>query len=274
MAENILQNIIKKKEIRVNELKKKKPLESILEHKPDSMNYINFKEKIENNIKENNFSIIAEIKKASPSAGILIENYKPVDIAKIYYKNGATCLSVLTEEEFFLGNLSHIYKIKSLSNPMEPPSSDNMHIPILCKDFFIDIYQVHLAKYYGADAILIILAGVSDKLSDDLYNEALKLNMSVIVEVHTVEEAKRALRFKDALIGINNRNLKTLKTDINTTFDIHDVLVNHSGPLISESGIKTKDELLELSNKTSIKTFLIGESLLKDLENNSIFSVL
>ena len=150
----------------------------------------------------------------------------------------------------------------------------NITLPILCKDFFIDTYQVHLSKYYGADAILIILAGVNDELADDLYNEALKLNMSVIVEVHTVEEAKRALRFKDALIGINNRNLKTLKTDINTTFDIHDVLVNHSGPLISESGIKTKDELLELSNKTSIKTFLIGESLLKDLENNSIFSVL
>ena len=98
--------------------------------------------------------------------------------------------------------------------------------------------------------------------------------MSVIVEVHTVKEAKLSLKFKDALIGINNRNLKTLKTDINTTFDIHDVLINHRGPLISESGIKTKDELLELSKKTSIKTFLIGESLLKNLDNNSIFTVL
>ena len=147
-------------------------------------------------------------------------------------------------------------------------------LPILCKDFFIDTYQVHLSKHYGADAILIILAGVSDKLADDLYSEALKLEMSIIVEVHTVEEAKRALRFKDALIGINNRNLKTLKTEINTTFDIHDILVNHPGPLISESGIKTKVELLELSNKTSIKTFLIGESLLRNLGNNSIFSVL
>ena len=117
-------------------------------------------------------------------------------------------------------------------------------------------------------------AGVSEGLANELYEEALKLNMSVIVEVHTVEEAKQALKFKEALIGINNRNLKTLKTDINTTFDIHDVLVNHEGPLISESGIKTKEELLELSNKTSIKTFLIGESLLKDLDNNSIFSVL
>ena len=271
MAENILQNIIKKKEIRVAELKKKKPLESILEHAPDSMNYINFKEAIEKRISNGKISLVAESKKASPSAGVIIKNYNPVEIAKIYQSKKATCLSILTEEDFFLGNLSHIYKIKLNSNVME---NTGITLPILCKDFFIDTYQVHLSKYYGADAILIILAGVNDKLADDLYNEALKLDMSVIVEVHTVEEAKRALRFKDALIGINNRNLKTLKTDINTTFDIHDVLVNHSGPLISESGIKTKDELLELSNKTSIKTFLIGESLLKDLENNSIFSVL
>ena len=98
--------------------------------------------------------------------------------------------------------------------------------------------------------------------------------MSIIVEVHTVEEAKRSLNFKEALIGINNRNLKTLKTDINTTYNIHDVLINHSGPLISESGIKTKEELLEISKNTNIKTFLIGESLLKNLNNNSIFSVL
>ena len=98
--------------------------------------------------------------------------------------------------------------------------------------------------------------------------------MSVIIEVHTVNEAKQALRFKDALLGINNRNLKTLKTDINTTYDIHNVLINHKGPLISESGIKSKEELLDLKNKTSINTFLIGESLLKNLEKNSIFSVL
>ena len=147
-------------------------------------------------------------------------------------------------------------------------------MPILCKDFFLDKFQIPYAKSYGADAILIILAGVSETLANELYEEALKLNMSVIVEVHTVEEAKQSLKYKDALIGINNRNLKTLKTNINTTFDIHNVLVNHSGPIISESGIKTKDDVLELSNKTSIKTFLIGESLLKNLENNSIFSVL
>ena len=104
--------------------------------------------------------------------------------------------------------------------------------------------------------------------------EALKLDMSIIIEVHTVKEAKRALKYKDALIGINNRNLKTLKTEINTTYDIYDVLKNHSGPIISESGFKNKEELLEISSKTNIKTFLIGESLLKNLEKNSIFSIL
>ena len=225
--------------------------------------FLNFKEKIENNLKAQKFSIIAEIKKASPSAGIIIKDYDPVKIANMYKSNKATCLSVLTEEDFFLGNLLHISKIKQ-----------DVNLPILCKDFFIDKFQIPLAKSYGADAILIILAGVSDKLADELYEEALKLNMSVIVEVHTVNEAKQALRFKNALLGINNRNLKTLKTDINTTYDIHDVLVNHPGPLISESGIKTKEELMELSSKTSIKTFLIGESLLKNLDDNSIFSVL
>ena len=147
-------------------------------------------------------------------------------------------------------------------------------LPILCKDFFIDKFQVPLAKSYGADAILIILAGVSDILANELYEEALNLKMSVIVEVHTVEEAKNSLKFKEALIGINNRNLKTLKTHIHTTYDIHDVLINHKGPLISESGIKSKEELLDITKKTSIKTFLIGESLLKNLEKNSIFSIL
>ena len=263
MAENVLEKIIQKKIEKIANLKKTISVDSLNEFININKTFINFKEKIENNIKEDKFSIIAEIKKASPSAGVIIKDYDPVKIANIYNNNKASCLSVLTEEDFFLGNLIHISKIKQKVN-----------LPVLCKDFFVDKFQVPLAKSYGADAILIILAGVSDKLADDLYNEALKLNMSVIVEVHTVEEAKRALKFKDALIGINNRNLKTLKTDINTTFDIHYVLINHSGPLISESGIKTKDELLELSNKTSIKTFLIGESLLKDLDNNSIFSIL
>ena len=263
MSENILNKIITKKIERIDFLKKSTNLDSLNKIIDKENSYINFKEKIENNILQDKISIIAEIKKASPSAGVIIDDYNPVEIAKIYNENKVTCLSVLTEEDFFLGNLIHISKIKQKFN-----------LPILCKDFFVDKFQVHLAKSYGADAILIILAGVSDDLANDLYEEALKLNMSVIVEVHTVNEAEKALNFKDALIGINNRNLKTLKTEINTTYDIHSVLAKHVGPLISESGIKSKEELLEIKNKTNIKTFLIGESLLKNLNKNSIFSVL
>jgi indole-3-glycerol phosphate synthase len=263
MSENILEKIIKKKIEKIDILKKSVSINSLKDKINENKSFINFKEKIENNINSNKISIIAEIKKASPSAGIIIEDYNPINISEIYNNNNATCLSVLTEEDFFLGNLIHISKIKQKVN-----------LPILCKDFFIDKFQVPLARSYGADAILIILAGVSDELAHDLYEEALKFDMSIIVEVHTVEEAKKALNYKDALIGINNRNLKTLKTEINTTYDIHNVLVNHTGPLISESGIKTKEELLEINKKTNIKTFLIGESLLKNLEKNSIFSLL
>ena len=263
MAENILDKIIKKKEHRINILKKSVPIEYLTEKIKDNKSFINFKDKIEKNIIDNKISLIAEIKKASPSAGIIIENYDPIEIAKIFFNNKATCLSVLTEEDYFYGNLIHISKIKN-----------EINLPILCKDFFIDTYQVHLAKSYGADAILIILSAVTDNVAKKLYEEALKLNMSVIVEVHTKEEAQNSLKFENALIGINNRNLKTLKTDINTTFDICNILIKHEGPLISESGIKTKEELLELSKKTNIKTFLIGESLLKNLDKNSIFSIL
>ena len=263
MAENVLEKIIKKKKEKIVNLKKTISLNSLDELISTNKTFINFKEKIENNIKESKFSIIAEIKKASPSAGVIIEDYDPVKIANIYNDNKASCLSVLTEEDFFLGNLIHMSKIKQKIN-----------LPILCKDFFVDKFQIPLAKSYGADAILIILAAVSDKLANELYEEALKLEMSVIVEVHDAQEAKRALKFKDALIGINNRNLKTLKIDINTTYDIHDILINHNGPLISESGIKDKKDLLEIKNKTKIKTFLIGESILKNLDKNNIFSVL
>ena len=263
MDENILSKIIQKKINKVDVLKKTTSLQLLNEKIKENSLFIDFKKKIQNNINNNKISLIAEIKKASPSAGIIIDEYDPIKIAKIYHKNNATCLSILTEEDFFLGNLIHISQVK-----------EKINLPILCKDFFIDKFQVPLAKSYGADAILIILAGVSDDLANELYEEALKYNMSIIVEVHTIEEAKKALNFKEALIGINNRNLKTLKTDINTTYDIYNVLINHTGPLISESGIKTKDELLALKNKTKIKTFLIGESLLKNLDNNSIFSVL
>ena len=263
MANNILDKIINKKTQRLEKLKKKFSIESLKLQINKNNNYIDLKKKIEKNISNNKISLIAEIKKASPSAGIIVENYNPVDIAKKYSDNKATCLSVLTEEDFFLGKLMHIRQIKKKIN-----------LPILCKDFFIDPFQIYLAKSYGADAILIILAGVNEKTANELYECALKLNMSVIIEVHTIDEAKNSIKFNNALIGINNRNLKNLEINMNTTYDIHNILSSHKGPLISESGIKSKDDLLKIVEKTKIKTFLIGESLLKKMDKNSIFSVL
>jgi len=263
MTKNILLDIINKKKIKLNKIKNEITLESLNEKISEYSKFINFKEKIKNNLSKNKISLIAEIKKASPSAGEIVKDYNPVDIAQKYYQDKATCLSVLTEEDFFQGNLIHLHKVKQKIN-----------LPTLCKDFFIDPFQINLAKSYGADAILIILSAVNEKTSNLLYENALKLNMSVIVEVHTKEEAKRSLKFNEALIGINNRNLSTLKTSINTTYDIYSILENHDEPIISESGIKTKEDVLEITNKTKIKTFLIGESLLSSLGKNSIFSLL
>ena len=257
---NILEKIIQDKKENLRLIKKENSLDS-LEKKIKELNFFhNFKEMI---IKNNGVSLISEIKKASPSAGILVKNFNHIDIAKMFVDNGATCLSVLTEEKHFLGRLEYIKDIKK-----------KFKIPVLAKDFFIDPYQIALSKSFGCDCVLIIIAALNGNQANEIYSEALKHNLSVIVEVHDQKEAETALKFKNALIGINNRNLKTLETNIGTTYDIHEVLINHKGPLISESGIKTKNELLELSKNTTIKTFLIGESLLKNLDNNSIFSVL
>ncbi len=263
MSENILQKIIDIKKTKIENLKKKISIGSLNDKIIKNNTYLKFKDKILNNVNNNKISIIAEIKKASPSAGVIIENYNPVEIANVYHEKNVTCLSVLTEENFFMGNLFHISKIK-----------EKIKLPILCKDFFIDKFQVSLSKSYGADAILIILAGVTEKVADELYEEAIKYDMSVIVEVHTIEEAKKSLQYKDALIGINNRNLKTLKTDLNTTYSIYEILEDHKSPLISESGIKDKQDLIDIVKKTNIKCFLIGESILKNLKKNNIFSVL
>ena len=260
MSNNKLSEIINLKKTQLEILKKKISIEELNINISKFNNYFNFKEKIKNNIKEDKLSLIAEIKKASPSAGIIIEDYQPKNIAKIYSNNNASCLSVLTEENFFLGKLADISEIKQ-----------EVNLPILCKDFFIDPFQVKLSKSFGADAILIILAGLNDDLAVKIYNEAIANKMSVIVEVHDKNEALRAKNFKDAMIGINNRNLKSLKININTTYNLFDILKDHGEPLISESGISNDRDILNIKNKTNIKSFLIGESLLKNIESNPIF---
>ena len=166
MVENTLDKINKKKIEKIDLLKKSTSLKLLNEQIDENKSFINFKEKIQKNIKDKRISIIAEIKRASPSAGIIVKKYNPIEIAEFYYKNKTTCLSILTEEDFFLGNLIHVSEVK-----------EKINLPILCKDFFIDKFQVPLAKSYGADAILIILAGVSDNIAFELYEEALNFDM-------------------------------------------------------------------------------------------------
>ena len=251
---NTLEKIISDKRISIEKFRKLNSIDKLKEDISSYKNYLNFKDKL----MTEKISVIAEIKKASPSAGVIIENYKPDEIAKKYHKSGATCLSILTEENHFMGKLEHIKVVK-----------DKVNLPVLCKDFFIDPYQVYQAKSFGADAILIILAAVDEKSANEIYDTAEKLSISTIVEIHTEEEAKKALNFKNAMIGINNRNLKSLKTDIKTTFNLHANFINHKGPVICESGIKSEKDVEEIIKKTKIKNFLIGESLLKDLNKNT-----
>ena len=245
---NILEKIVADKKRSIESIKKEKSL-SILEESIKEQRFFNFKETVEKN---KGVSLISEIKKASPSAGILVSNFNHLDIAKMYIENGATCLSVLTEEKYFLGRFEHIRDIKK-----------KFKIPILAKDFFIDPYQIALSKSYGCDCILIIIAALNGSQADEIYYEALKHNLSVIVEVHDLKEAEIALKYDQALIGINNRNLKTLDVSINNTISIFEVIKEHKGPLISESGIKNEKDAIFIYEKTGIKNFLIGESLLK-----------
>ena len=246
---NILEKIILDKKENLVLLKKNYSL-SFLEKKIKKLKFFyDFKKAIQDN---KGVSLISEIKKSSPSAGILVKNFNHLNIAKMYIDNGSTCLSVLTEEKYFLGKLDHILDIKN-----------NYQIPVLAKDFFIDPYQVALSKSYGCDCILIIIAALNGKQADEIYSEAMKHNLSVIVEVHNQKEAETALQYKEALIGINNRNLKTLDISINNTVSIFDVVKDHKGPLISESGIKNENDAKYIYDKTGIKNFLIGESLLK-----------
>ena len=221
-------------------------------------NYYDFKKPLNNKKKIN---VIAEIKKASPSAGDIIKDYNPIKIAKNYANAGATCLSVLTEEKNFKGKIEDIQEIKK-----------EVKLPILCKDFIYDEYQLYLARAFGADAILIILKGIGQQRAIGLQMLAKILGLAVIYEVHTTPEAEQIAGLEDVILGINNRNLETLETNIKNTFDVYNNVLSkkkHPGPIVCESGIKSEKEVEEIVKQTKINNFLIGESLLKDLNKKT-----
>ena len=250
--ESVLKKIINKKKEKIKIYKSQHPESRIFEKIKNIDNFIDFKDRIKKRNYEKKISIIAEIKQASPSAGVLKKDFNHLNIAKLYVENGAPFLSVLTEEDFFLGKLEYIESIKK-----------NYKVPILCKDFFIDTYQVPLAKSFGADCILIILSAIEKELAIDLYQAAKELNISTLIEVHSSQEAEIAMTFEDSLIGINNRNLDTLEVSLNTSVQLGKILSSHKNPLICESGIHSAENVKYILENTEIYNFLIGESLLK-----------
>ena len=245
---NILEEIVKQKRKDLKAIKEKISLSSIDNKIKSVDNFLDFKKAILNNQEKMKVSLIAEIKKGSPSAGIIVKDFDHIKIANMYSENNATCLSVLTEEKFFYGNLNYISEIKK-----------KLKLPILAKDFFIDPYQVSYSKSFGCDCILIILSALTESQADEIYTEALKNELSVIIEVHSEKEAETALKYREAIIGINNRNLKTLNVSLDNSINIKKKLKNHKGPLISESGIKNKKDAQYIYDSTGIKNFLIGE---------------
>ncbi len=198
-------------------------------------------------------AVIAEVKKASPSKGIIRADFDPVAIAKSYEVGGASCLSVLTDVKYFQGADDYV---RSIRNAVD--------LPILRKDFMLDPYQIIEAKAMGADAILIILAMLDDVLAAELTACAHELGLSVLPEVHNAEELERALRLGTQLMGINNRNLHTFETSLETTISLLDQ-IDDEKTIITESGIFTRNDIQQM-NENSVYGFLIGESLMRQPE--------
>ena len=195
-------------------------------------------------------AVIAEVKKASPSKGVIREDFDPVSIATSYEEGGATCLSVLTDVKYFQGADDYVRDIRKAVN-----------IPILRKDFIVDPYQIAEARAMGADCILIILAMVDDNLAHELNAAANELGLSVLPEVHNAAELERAMALNTSLMGINNRNLHNFETSLQTTLDLQ-AEISSQRTIITESGIFTSDDI-KLMNNADIYGFLIGESLMR-----------
>ena len=244
---NILDEIVAKTKSKLEEKKQGLSLEELIS-KIDFKNLkeTNFKKSLQNKAE----AIIAEIKRASPSAGIISDDFDPVLKSKEYESFGASALSILTEEDYFLGNIEYLKDVKAITS-----------LPILRKDFIVDEYQIYESKLIGADCILLIASILNDEELKNFSEIAERLKLDYIIEVHDEEELQRVQHFSNAIIGVNNRNLKTFDVDINNSVELKKIFEGEN-IFIAESGIKSKKDI-EYLQQHNINVFLIGESLMK-----------
>ncbi|MEC9392278.1 MAG: indole-3-glycerol phosphate synthase TrpC [Pseudomonadota bacterium] len=250
MKNNILDKILEYKKNEVQQAKINFPKEDLIDLLEGNNKPVSF---IKELIKKNNNNlpgIIAEVKKASPSKGIIKEDFNHIEIAKNYIDGGAACISVLTDFPSFQGHLQYMKDIK-----------DKANIPLLRKDFMIDPYQIYESRLHGADCILIIMKMINIDIAGELYELSTKLGMDVIFEVNNLEELSKALELSPKIIGINNRNLNDFSTNINNSIQLSKSIPEEIC-IISESGITNRKDI-EILMENKIKNFLIGENLIK-----------
>ena len=246
----ILDRICAEKQRQVNEQKGRRPIQELLKRAKDQAPPRGFAASLAKSVERNGLGIIAEMKKASPSAGVIRPNYEPTQLARAYQRGGAACLSVLTDQKFFQGSDADLGAARS-----------SCDLPVLRKDFMVDAYQVVEARALGADCILLIIGALSDADLKNMEDLAIGYQMDVILEVHDQAEMERALLLKSPLIGINNRDLKTMKTDLATTEKLVS-MVPSDRVTISESGLEGPGDLKRMA-AAGVRRFLIGEALMR-----------
>ena len=248
---DILKKIVSRKHEEIDEGIKRVPLERMIELASNADQTRGFYNALQSKVKQKQSGIIAEIKKASPSKGVLRENFDPVEIAKSYESGGASCLSILTDRDFFQGDPLFLIKARAA-----------VSIPVIRKDFIVDPYQVYESRAMGADCILLIVSCLKDSELKSLSQLASSLGMDTLVEVHDSDELYRALKLKLPMLGINNRNLKNFEVSLQTTIDLLSE-IDDDKLVITESGITSKTDV-ELMHNHNVFGFLIGEAFMRD----------
>ena len=247
---DILKKIIKRKEQEIDSRIKKKSIEHVIELAKEASPVRGFVDSMKARLAKNEPAIIAEIKKASPSKGLIREDFHPAEIAKSYEEGGASCISVLTDIDFFKGSDTYLKQARAACK-----------LPVIRKDFIIDPYQVYESRAMGADCILLIVAVLDNMKINQLYSLARALGMDVLIEVHDEEELLRSLPLGADLVGINNRNLRNFDTSLHTTIDLLPQ-IPEGRIVVTESGIHNSEDIT-LMRENDVNAFLVGEAFMR-----------